>query len=87
MFKVNINNASLQTYEGKLKDFIGNNYTVSHSAFIGQCGVGPRDSLYLIVGNCICLANDPSAVWFSEDCSVSIRRWVDIEIRLDDSKY
>jgi hypothetical protein len=52
-----------------------------HTAFIGQCGEGPANSLYLITYNQIVLANDPHDTWTS-DCAVEVARFVDVEIRV-----
>ena len=59
-------------------------YQTNKTAFIGRCGYGPPNSLYLIIYDCIALASDPSFVWTSV-ASVIIDKWVDIEITIKDS--
>ena len=36
-----------------------------HTAFVGQCGLGPAHSLYLITYNAVVLASEPDNTWDS----------------------
>jgi hypothetical protein len=51
------------------------------TSFIGKCGYGPEDSLYIVTHDHIFLATDPIyMLWTSKDCSVIINEIVDIEM-------
>jgi len=71
-----------QPLEFTLSKLIGRNQK-KETAFIGQCGNGPENSLYLINYGNICLASDPLKwVWNSVDCPVSVKEFVDIKITI-----
>jgi len=55
--------------------------TSNETAFIGKCGIGPEHSLYLIVYGKIVLAGNPMKTWDGNHCSVTIDRYVNIEIK------
>ena len=59
---------------------------VCHSgetAFIGKCGYGPENALYLISYGHIVLASNPlHQTWSSYGCIVVVERYVDIEINV-----
>ena len=65
-----------------LGDFCFNNYKASVTAFVGTCGNGPKNSLYLITYDSIFLADDPYQSWSSKGCTVFIDEFVDIEITI-----
>jgi len=50
------------------------------TAFIGKCGGGPEDSLYLITYEGIVLAFDPKMTW-NDSANITVNRFVDIEIK------
>lgn len=52
------------------------------TAFIGKCGDGPENSLYLINYKSICLASNPVRTWTHERCRVWIKEFVDIKITI-----
>jgi hypothetical protein len=79
MIKVNLpNNVDnrIHTTVGKLyRDFSNEN------AFMGKCGNGPENQLYLIGWNSIFLASDLTVrAWSDRNCPVTINEFVDIEI-------
>ena len=55
------------------------------TAFIGECGSGPPDSLYLISFGTIILASNPKITW-SNNPDIFINRFVDIEISIIEKK-
>lgn len=57
---------------------------LKHTAFVGQCGTGPRWSLYLIACNHVILASRPKTMWGVDGMAtpVTVDRFVDIEIRV-----
>lgn len=50
-----------------------------HTAFIGQCGSGPINSLYLITYDCVVLALEPRKTW-GNLADVTVDRFCDVEI-------
>ena len=68
--------------EYRVKDLLYNNLGRNKTAFIGRCGNGPDNSLYLIFYSRIVLAEDPGRVWENHDCPVDVDRFVDIEIAI-----
>ena len=50
------------------------------TAFIGQCGYGPENEVYLITYSGIMVANNPKRCWINNDCSVYVDKFVDIEM-------
>lgn len=57
-------------------------YGYKHTAFIGQCGTGPSNALYLITSNCVVLAERPTECWDFDGTRCTVDRFVDIEIRV-----
>lgn len=55
----------------------------NETAFIGKCGSGPENELYLINYGSIFLASDPrKKQWSSPNCEVYVDRYVDVEIKI-----
>lgn len=55
----------------------------NETAFIGKCGSGPENELYLITYGSIFLASDPrKKQWSSLNCEVYVDRYVDVEIKI-----
>lgn len=54
------------------------------TAFIGRCGCGPRNELYLITYDKIIKADEPKHSWESEGCSVYINQFVNIHITVQE---
>jgi len=52
-----------------------------HTAFVGRCGNGPEDTLYLISHRKIIQADAPNRCWSCNECDVVVDRYVDVEIR------
>jgi hypothetical protein len=53
------------------------------TSFIGKCGYGPEDCLYIVGYSDICLAENPQVMcWSSRDCNVVINEVVDVEIKV-----
>lgn len=57
-------------------------YRDRHQAFIGQCGNGPRNTLYIVGFNQIYQASDPYESWSSLDCEVVVQEFVDLVINI-----
>lgn len=58
------------------------------TAFIGRCGKGPDNELYLVTYDTIFLATNPFSAWDTPVCSVYINKFVDIEITVvGDTKF
>lgn len=62
-----------------ISDLTGDNYNEEKNAFIGQCGDGPSNALYIVAYDNIILAKNPRKNW-SSPCDVHILRFVDIDI-------
>lgn len=54
----------------------------SETAFIGRCGNGPENSLYLITYSSVVLATNPQRDWCDDYCQIVINRFVDIVITI-----
>ena len=52
------------------------------TAFIGKCGNGPSNELYLITYNSILLAKDPNSIWGTSGCNIEVIWFVDIKIEI-----
>lgn len=63
-----------------LGELIDDYYSESKNAFIGECGNGPTNSLYLVTHSSIVLLENPSLVWSDFDCQVCVYKFVDLEI-------
>ncbi len=54
------------------------------TAFIGQCGTGPPNSLYLVFYDRIALATNPlHDMWKMELCSTVVDRYVNVSITIE----
>lgn len=73
---------SIKIFERKTNWCLGDLIRSNETAFIGQCGIGPIHSLYLIVYEKIVLASCPQNAWSFPDCSVEVERFVDIKIEV-----
>ena len=65
---------------GKADDLIGCNFCSGRTAFIGHCGVGEEESLYLVTYACISYAGNPRLTWDGANCDVEVIRFVDVII-------
>ena len=64
----------------KAQDLIGRNMlSHKHTAFVGQCGIGPEHSLYLITYEAVVLANDPHDTW-NDSADIVVDRYCDVTI-------
>ena len=72
--------SSQQSYT--ISDLYGQNFETFATAFIGKCGNGPENSLYLITYDNIFLANDPRQSWSGRSCTVKVDTFVDVEITI-----
>jgi len=72
---------SITTYY-TVNQLVGKNLLPDRTAFIGRCGDGPTDSLYLVTYSGIVLANDPGRTWTYHDCDVTAKHFVDVEIKV-----
>lgn len=63
-------------------NFIGANCVSNFNAFIGKCGDGPSNSLYLITYQSIVLMEDPSNTWSDYEVKLVIDEWVDLDIEV-----
>ena len=72
--------SSQQSYT--INGLCGNNFETSATAFVGACGNGPENSLYLITYDNIFLAGDPRHSWSGRGCTVRVDTFVDIEITI-----
>lgn len=71
-----------QPLEFSLSKLIGRSQK-KETAFIGKCGNGPENSLYLINYECICLASNPLRdSWNTDICPVLVKEFVDIKITI-----
>lgn len=52
------------------------------TTFIGQCGSGQENDLYLITWDRIVLLSDPVRSWSTQSCPVQVDQYVDLEIRI-----
>ncbi len=68
----------------KLEDFTKNNFSQKKSSFIGKCGNGPRDTLYLICYSCIVKADDTHKLWDLPRCPIYVQRFCNIKIIAED---
>ncbi len=67
-------------WTGQIGDLIGGNFKNVKSAFIGTCGAGEDDTLYLVTYECISVAGEPGTTWKAMGCSVEVIRFVDVNI-------
>lgn len=67
--------------EMKLSELCGDNFDNGRSAFLGTPGFG-QYGLWLVSFNGLVLARDPSATHTSPNCTVSIDRFVDVNISI-----
>jgi hypothetical protein len=58
----------------------------NETAFIGKCGDGLDNALYLLCYGTIVEAKNPRYTWDSDDCSVEIHRFVDVDITVREKK-
>jgi hypothetical protein len=63
-----------------VRDLIGDSYSQERTAFIGQCGNGDKNTLYLIIYTGVVLASNPFHLWESKGCDCYVDRFVDVEI-------
>jgi len=75
-----MNKVALKT-ESKVKTTLKDVVASGHIAFVGECGCGPADSLYLIVGDVIVQADHPVQRWSVPSCTVIVDCYVDVEIK------
>ena len=69
-------------WTGQIRDLIGDNFKNEKSAFIGTCGCGDDETLYLITYECISQASNPRSTWDALSCSVEVIRFVDVNISI-----
>lgn len=67
-----------------LGDLIDDNYKQQKNAYIGSCGNGPQDSLYIVGFDRIFLAEDPENTWDDPECSVYVDKFVRIRIIVEE---
>ena len=67
-------------WTGKADDLIGTNFGSRRTAFIGHCGAGEEESLYLVTYKCISYASAPWLTWNGPNCDVKVIRFVDVNI-------
>jgi hypothetical protein len=60
------------------------NYTDERSAFMGRCGNGDKDALYLVTYDAIVLASNPYQVWQSGGCECYVTSFVDVMIGIQE---
>ena len=65
-----------------LKEVILDGHKSPETAFIGRCGNGPKNSLYLIAYEGIFLADDPIKYWSGKNVTVDVVAFVDVEITI-----
>ena len=65
---------------GKSEDLTGINFDSGRTAFIGHCGSGEEESLYLVTYSCISCASNPRLTWNGAGCDVKVIRFVDVNI-------
>ena len=68
----------------KVKDLTSALNNRDETAFIGQVGNGPGNSLYLIAYEGLFLASNPCQYWSTKECPVTVHKFVDIEIIVRD---
>ena len=67
-------------WTGKADDLTGINFDSRKTAFVGHCGSGEEESLYLVTYNCISYASNPRLTWNGPNCGVKVIRFVDVNI-------
>ncbi len=67
-------------WTGKPKDLTGGYFRESRTAFIGKCGAGDDEELYLVTYDCIVKAKEPKVTWAYKGCEVKVTRFVDVNI-------
>ena len=67
-------------WEGKSKDLTGMYFTILRSAFIGMCGHGSKEELFLVSHCSIVQADNPKSTWSFGTCDVKVIRFVDVNI-------
>ena len=72
--------SSQQSY--LLKELTLDTHKSPETAFVGSCGNGPTNSLYLIAYEGIFLADDPMKYWSGKNVTVKVDTFVDIEITI-----
>lgn len=76
-----MNKVKMHSYRGHADTDLATVTACGETAFIGKCGDGPDNHLYLIVSDdMIVLAEHPHRVWIIPGCSVGVSYFVDIEI-------
>lgn len=65
----------------KVGDLIRTNYSEHANAFIGKCGFGPPNSLYIVTYDSIILASNPGKAW-DREANVTVDRFVDLDIKI-----
>ncbi len=65
---------------GKLGDLVGTNYRDEKSAFIGECGLEDKNTLYLVTYACVSIAGKPDISWSHNRCDIRVIRFVDVNI-------
>ena len=69
-------------WEGSGKDLIGDCFTIHRSAFIGICGHGSKEELFLVSYCGIIQADSPKSTWSLGTCDVKVIRFVDVNITI-----
>ncbi len=67
-------------WTGKADDLTGTKFDSRKTAFIGHCGAGEEESLYLVTYDCISYASTPQLTWNGANCDVAVIRFVDVNI-------
>ena len=69
-------------WEGPGKDLIGDYFTAHKSAFIGICGNGSEEKLFLVSYCGIIQADSPKSTWSFGPWDVKVIRFVDVNITI-----
>lgn len=73
-------------WTGQIENLIGEHFKDDKSAFIGMCGTGDDDTLYLVTYLGISQASAPGSTWKTKGCSVKVIRFVDVNISVVERK-
>ncbi len=57
---------------------------VIDTAFIGQCGNGPDNSLYIIHESFVSLGSNPKLQWRNPNARVYVNRFVNVKITIEE---
>lgn len=66
----------------KFDELTRDKHSNERNAFIGRCGNGPVDELYIIGWDFVYLANDPSRTWSTAD--LYVWKFVDLVINVQE---